>query len=610
MPFLKKYLLILLATWCCQFVFSQNTEVQAKKDSAAIYKKIEKYSKKRKWTSFMHGLIFEPLTPKKLKARRKAQTRRFKDYQGKIVRKIDIVTLDPFGYSETDTTQKPQKRLARLGNRFHLKTKRLTILNLILIKRNKPLDSLLVKESERLIRAQQYVRRVQITPVATAHPDSIDIEIRELDSWSFIPDFSASGSRTEYEIKERNFLGLGHQVEQRYVKEFSEGDDGYSAKYTVPNIMNTYVRSILTYQLDLRSNYLKSVNIERPFFSPYARWAAGVYLDQKFRTDTLPNTSNEFAWQNFKTNATDIWAGHAIRIFKGQSEDERTTRLITAARYYKLNYIESPTVAYDSIDFYATERNYLVGLGISSRQFVQDKYLFNFGIIEDVPVGKAFGVTGGMQLKNDAWRMYMGARITSGKYYQWGYLSSNLEYGTYYNNGRSEQTAVSFQLNYFTNLYETGKWKFRQFIKGHLVIGNDRKPSWGDMLTLKGNSGIQGFDSRTLYGTKKWLVTSQTQSYAPWNWIGFRINPYLSYSIGMLGDGPNGFSKSKAYSQVGVGVLISNDFLVFSTFQFSFSFYPTVPDDDHGVFKTNAFNTDDFGFMDFELGKPRTVLYE
>ncbi|WP_217703332.1 BamA/TamA family outer membrane protein [Flavobacterium agri] len=610
MRILKTYCLLLFAMCCCTSAFGQNTEKEAKKDSAAVYRKIEKYSKKRKWTSFVHGLVFEPLTPKKLKARKRAQTRRFKDYQGKIVRKIDIVTLDPFGFSEIDSTKQPEKTLSKVGNRLHLKTKRLTILNLLLIKRNKPLDSLLVKESERLIRAQRYVRRVMITPKATPYKDSVDIEIRELDSWSLIPDFSASTSKTEYELTERNFLGLGHQVEQNYQKDLRDGDDAYSVKYTIPNILNTYVKSIFSYQIDLKQNYVKSVNIERPFFSPYARWAAGMYFDQRFRQDTLPNANNEFEWQNFKSNATDLWAGHAIRIFKGESEDEKTTRLITTARYYKVHFVESPDVAHDTINFYATERNYLAGLGISSRQFVQDHYLFNYGIIEDVPVGKAFGITGGVQRKRGNEKTYLGARFTQGKYYNWGYLSANLEFGTYLRDGDSEQSAASLQANYFTPLYETGKWKFRQFIKGSLVIGNDREPSWGDMLTLKGPKGIQGFDSRTLYGTKKWLVTAQTQSYAPWNLMGFRLNPFLGYSIGMLGDGPNGFTKSKAYSQVGVGVLISNDYLVFSTFQLSFSFYPTMPDSDRGIFKTNAFSTDDFGLMDFELAKPRTVLYE
>lgn len=581
------------------------------KDSAAFYKKIEKYSKKRRFTSFVHGLIFEPLTPKTIKARHKTQTQKYKLFQGKIVRKINIVTLDPFGYSEADSTKTPQQSLANAGNRLHLKTKRLTILNLILIKRNKPLDSLLVKESERLIRAQRYVRRVIITPKAVStSKDSVDIDIRELDSWSLLPNFSTSGSKTSYQLTERNFLGLGHEVDQSYQKDLSDGHNAYSVKYTIPNIMNTYIRSIINYNINLDHEYTKSINIERPFFSPYARWAAGVYFDQQFKTDSLPNASGQWAMQNFKTNATDLWAGHSNSIFKGSGEDERTTNLITAIRYQKINYKEMPAADYDTINFYSTEHNYLIGVGISSRQFIQDRYIFNYGIIEDVPVGKIIGLTGGMQRKNGLERMYLGGRVSSGKYYKYGYFGTNLEYGTYFNHGTTEQSAVSLQANYFTNLYETGRWKFRQFIKAELVVGNNRQPSWGDMLTLEGKTGIQGFNSTTLYGTRKWLVTSQTQSYAPWNLLGFRLNPYLSYSVGMLGDSVNGFSKGKAYSQIGVGLLISNDFLVFSTFQLSLSFYPTLPDDDKGAFKTNAFSTDDFGLMDFELAKPRTVLYQ
>jgi hypothetical protein len=46
--------------------------------------------------------------------------------EGKVIRNISIVTLDPFGYSDIDTTVNP-KRAERTGNRLHLKTKKLAI---------------------------------------------------------------------------------------------------------------------------------------------------------------------------------------------------------------------------------------------------------------------------------------------------------------------------------------------------------------------------------------------------------------------------------------------------------------------------------------------------
>src|SRR5690606_10499995 len=49
--------------------------------------------------------------------------------QGKIIRNINITTLDPFGYSDSDSLKKPDKKLEALGNNLHLKTKKFTIRN-------------------------------------------------------------------------------------------------------------------------------------------------------------------------------------------------------------------------------------------------------------------------------------------------------------------------------------------------------------------------------------------------------------------------------------------------------------------------------------------------
>jgi hypothetical protein len=46
-------------------------------------------------------------------------------------------------------------------------------------------------------------------------------------------------------------------------------------------------------------------------------------------------------------------------------------------------------VEYDPIDFYSGEQLVLSGIGIT-RQFVQDRYIFRNGIIEDVPIGRIF----------------------------------------------------------------------------------------------------------------------------------------------------------------------------------------------------------------------------
>jgi len=194
-----------------------------------------------------------------------------------------------------------------------------------------------------------------------------------------------------------------------------------------------------------------------------------------------------------------------------------------------------------------------------------------------------------------------------GSYYPWGYLSSNFEFGTFFRASHFEEGVFTAGLNYFTGLTEIGKWKFRQFVKPEVTIGFNR--FYSDSLTLNDGYGLVGFRTTALQGSSRLLLTIQTQAYAPWNFIGFRFGPYFSFTMGMLGDAVTRFRKSKVYSQIGVGVLIKNENLILNSFQLSLSFYPIIPESGRNIFKINSFGTADFGFRDFEIGKPGPVVY-
>lgn len=602
----QKTVLLLLMLFSVQLTYSQNKKIE--KDSTEVYKQIHTYSKKNKFTKFMHGLIFKPTKSKKRAAIVKPIKRIAAE--DKIIRNINIITLDPFGYSDTDTTRRPGNWGERTGNRFHLKTKKLAIKDLLLFKKNTPYNLLKIQESERIIRAQKYVNRVTITEeFANAKSDSVDITIRVLDSWSTIPKISVSGSQNSVGLNERNFFGIGHQFDYKFTNRSSDGKTANNLAYTVPNIRNTFIKTKLKYNIDLDNYYEKSISFERPFYSPLTKWAAGISLDQQFRKDTLQGIDLKYATQNFKYSSHDFWVGKAVQIFKGNTVNSKTTNLIVSARFLNINYVEKPTIAYDPIDFYSNEKFIMSGIGITTRNFIQDKYIFKNGVVEDVPIGRIYGLTMGYQYKNNNWRPYLGGQVSFGSYHNWGFLSTNFEIGTFFNRSKTEQTVFSFQANYFTSLTEFGKWKLRQFIKPQVVIGINRVDSIGDELTINGQYGIQGFNS-AVYGTNKMVLTLQTQAYAPNDVWGFRMNPYFNYSIALLGQKENGSNTTKAYSKIGIGVIITNDYLVFSSFQLSLSYYPTIPFKGDDIFRTNAFETGDFGLQTFELAKPRTVLFK
>jgi len=598
--------------------FASAQETTVKKDSTLLYKKIESYSHRSKFTSMMYRMIFNPIstiskksTSVKKKVPKNLVQKPYSTFEGKIIRNIDIVTLDPFGYSATDTASAKQNIFYKTGNKIHVKTNRLAILNLLLFRKNKPFNSLTVKESERLIRSQKYVHDVSFF-VALAgtskNSDSVDIFIRELDAWSLIPNGSISNSGISIDLNDKNIMGTGDDFQSAFSQNGSNGINSYKTSYFIPNIRNTYINSKLRYESDGYKNYNRGFTIERPFFSPLAKWAAGVTFTSQFNIDSLRHLNLVYAPSHFKFRTQDYWAGKAVQILKGISEDDWYTNLILAARYLHVRYFEKPSVFYDPFHIYSSEDFYMGSIGISTRKYVQDKYIFKFGITEDVPVGAIYGLTGGYQVKNNAGRFYLGIRYSLGSYLYWGYMSSNFEFGTFLNNSHAEQGVFTGSVNYFTSLFQIGKWKFRQFVKPQMMIGI--KQFYYNNLTLNDGYGLDGFNSPVLSGSNRFLFTLQTQSYAPWNFIGFRFGPFLAYSIGMLGDEGTRFKNSKVYSQVGVGVLIKNANLVFNTFQLSISFYPLIPGLGQNIFKTNSFKTTDFGYRDFEFGKPAMVVYQ
>lgn len=601
-----RYVLILLFVLLItnDKAFAQDTIAQ--KDSTQLYENIENYSERSKFTKFMYRLFFKPVAPdvpQKRKNKRPIQ-KPYSTFQGKIIRNINIETLDPFGNSIGDTIGSSLNFLTRAGNSFHIKTRMNTVRNLLLIRKNQAFDALLATESERLVRSMSYVTDVSFfVEVAPGSPDSVDITIRELDKWSLIPGGSIADPRFTVKLKENNFLGLGHEFQNNLVWDHSIGDYVFKTKYFVPNFRNTYINSTLQYGSDEYGNFIKSIAIDRPFFSPFAKWAGGVNLSQNRNPGSIWSVNA----MSFKYNQQDYWAGNAVRIFKGSTDYERTTNFISSARFIRTRFLEKPFETIDSLQFYTNEDFYISSIGVSSRLYVKDKFIFKFGINEDVPVGKVISLTAGYQVKNEVERIYIGGRFSSGNYFSWGYLSSNVEYGTFLRASKAEQGVFSTGINYFTNLIEIGPWKLRQFVKPQLIVGIHRIDY--DSLTINDEYGLRGFNSPVLSGHSRMLLTSQTQLYAPWNFIGFHFGPYLTFSLGMLGDAEKGFRGGKVYSQIGLGVLIKNENLLLNTFQLSLSFYPVIPGKGSNVFKLNSFETADFGFRDFEIGKPATVLF-
>ncbi|MHC5202571.1 hypothetical protein [Myroides sp. LJL119] len=526
--------------------------------------------------------------------------------QGKIIRNVDITTLDPFGFSETDTLKVPTNKTEKFGNRMHLKTKKFTIRNFLLFEPGDKFDSLMIKESERLLRSQRYVRRVLIYPIATNSVDSVDVVVRELDYWTIYPNGSLSTSSMRIRLTDRNFAGLGHEFSVQYRRRIDQDKQGYYFNYYVNNIQKTFIRANILYDSDVWGNYQKYALIDRPFYSPYAKWGAGVNLTQRFRRDSLVSPDNTYSLQPVKYNNYDFWAGYSIALTKNFKEREVITNLRASLRYIQRDYVERPQAIYDTISYYSNSKSYLASLSISSINYVQDHYIFTHDKIEDVQIGKVFSITGGFNNQYNKTRSYFGAKLAMGKYTNLGYFSSNLEWGSYFVGSKSEQGAIRWDMTYFTKLLYAGKWKFRHFINPQIVLGYHRYKHMGDELNLE--PVIAGIRAWKLRGTRRIALSYQFQAYAPYNWKGFHISPYVNVEGAFLGYEKQAFLDTKLYSRLSIGIVANNDYLVFSSIAISLVYYPTMPDSQQAVFYANG-RKYDMSLPNFNYDRPQTIPY-
>ncbi len=593
-------------------------------EDSTKYKAIEEFSKKSKITSFLHRILFRQIMKETLPPVEK-ETRRLISHEGKIIRRIQITTLDPFGYSLSDTSVQPEIFPFKAGNSLHVKTKPMIIKNLLLFKENEKFDSLRVKESARLIRSQKYVRDI-FFDVLPSSRDSVDIYIRVSDVWSIVPSYLGTISELGLGITDFNFAGLGNSFNAKTIWKRPGNENITHLSYFMPNIRNSFISLNIQYLFSLNNhlpdimdfdsyfyspesynpqymfsanrNIIKSIDVVRPFYSPVTRWAGGIFVGQMMTTQSYLNIDS-IRYLSSPTNILDYWIGRSWQINKRVSPGESITSLVLSGRMVRAGNPQRSAEAINA-NLFNTHIYYFGNISISSRKYLLDRYIFNYGKIEDVPVGRIFGITIGMesQQKN---RYYLGLNAGWGSYYQFGYLSTHLSYGTFNGQGGLQQGTFTGRINYYTRLLSAGNWKLRQFIRPSFIFGSNRFLADNQPLKV----GIKGFESIESRASHIIVLSLQTQSYAPWDLAGFRFGPYIFTHLGLLGEEPpGGIKSSRFYSLLGLGVLIKNDYLMFNTFQISFSFYPFIPARGYNIFRTNAYKTSDYGFRNFEVSKP------
>ncbi|AKD02223.1 hypothetical protein POKO110462_07705 [Pontibacter korlensis] len=500
----------------------------------------------------------------------------YEQHNFKVVRRIDILTLDPFGYSINDTSRVPSNFFEKAGNSLHVRTGRGQVRNKLLFRKMEPLEPLALIESERLLRQTRYIidARIIVNEETTTN-DSVDVFVitRDIFSLGGSGSYSPSSGRGRVTLRELNFLGQGHQIEGSYRFNLNRPRPWEVAGYyTVENIGRSYISADVAY---VDKNYYKekSVFLSRDFFSLNTKYAGAVgasWIDERILLPSAPeDTAARFG--NVGYAQQDVWLGRAIKFKSYNLGYETRGRVILGARVINTNYTTIPTENFQS--------NALIlgSMGYSTRKYYKDRYIFGFGRTEDIPVGTLFSVTGGYQDGTKWDRRYFGTSLAFARYgTNFGYLYSRVGYGSFLRDDRWEQGVLDVEAMYFTKLAEWGNWKLRHYLLGRSTLGINRYPE--ELLSINNESGVRGFRSDLVRGTRRASFNYEANLYTPLSLLGFRLATFLYADLAWLSTGNQSSPfKEKPYRSYGIGFRLRNEFLSFSTIQVTLGYYPQLP---------------------------------
>lgn len=400
----------------------------------------------------------------------------------------------------------------RWANYLHINTKEYVVRNLLTFDENTPVTQKDLEESQRLLRAESYIRDAKIyfaekDPQADAEPNQESVIVETWDNWSLVPtaSFSSSGGANRYSfgVKEDNLFGTGIRTRLKYQSD--EARTGYKFAFEAPiSIIEHGIVAAEFY--DNSDGQAKHAYISKPFYALNTQTMYSVELLDDKRIETIRQNGKEVDEFAHTVDYLNLQYGWLInkdnrqlsRVFTGFTQDRHefaNLMLYPNAPLPQDRDFMYPWVAYEYIqdDFQVLNNVHLIS----------NKEDFNLGwhhylqfgletkdISDNKPVGYHFKWQSNVGYKRaeQLWLFEMGGSSTLGTIQPDNYkVDVNVEY--------------FYQVN--------PKWTI--YGKAWASMANN---TYLDLSKGLGDeTGVRGYPNEYQQGEQQWLVTAEIRNY-------------------------------------------------------------------------------------------------
>jgi hypothetical protein len=537
-------------------------------------------------------------------------------YEGKPIRSITTRQLG-FEMSIADTSNDFIYFGTQVLNRVHIKSKEYTIRRNLYIKEGMRMNAYLIADNERFLRTIGYIQDSRIiVNKRTSTSDSVDLIVITKDLFSFIPSIGGiSPFRQRIGMSDNNIMGTGQNASFVVLHDNSRDPSvGIQTGYGYNNIMGSFINTSVGYSriaqniYDHREdeeNYMLS--FDRPLVSQYKRMAGGFTIGAARSLNIYPNDYYGIGYYRYQYGLIDGWMGYNIGAKKYLTDQKMHIKKFIAVRYFNTHFYETPSQVNESVfdQRFNSNQGFLVGLTLFRQYYYKTKYIYGFGVTEDVPTGFNVSFNAGWYKQLDLSRPYFG--VDAYRYFvtaRRGIGCLFLRTGGFLGQSQLQDVGLLMGASFYSRIINVSATKMRQYFR--ISYGDILNRIALDPLRIDNTLGLRSFNSDFASGNSRLALRSESEFFLQQKYFGFKLAPFLTGDLIFLNDNKSTTDQSGTFYGVGGGLRTRNENLVLGTIEFRCIVYPRKVLGDNTIKLNLAVNLK-FRYNNSYVNKPNII---
>ena len=533
-------------------------------------------------------------------------------FSGKVINQILIKKLPPFGASVKDTVINQNLiKIAKIGNSTHVLTRNSVIRKNLFFEVGDRVNPIEIQNNARLLRQLRFFVDAKIL-VKDDPKDSNGVIIlvitQDIFSLELTGSFSNLG-KWSIGFAEKNMFGLAHSFSNKLLyNNRHKSKYGYQGTYRINNISGSFINSLVEYTNKYDEEKIV-LGFDRPFISPELEYIGSAQIGYHYLNQNIFSFNPLFDSLRFSYYQQKIWAGRAFKLKPNIRQNN--IQLITSLGIKNRSYKSRPeATSKDTLHYFHNYTRVLSRVYFVKQNYSKNTLIYGFGRTEDIPYGYGFGLTVGKENGEFYNRIYTAFDIKTAFYSNSaGFLGFYFGVGGFWDKNIFEQGILKTSMNLFTKFTRISrKLGLRNFLDLNYTLGINRFPN----EKISSPDFIEAPISSNVYGTKRLDMSWETVLFTNRSYLSFNFAFFGFINAGMIGDHHDTFKKSNHFLGYGIGIRFANERLLFSTFQFSFGYYPVLPKNFssrnfvYGLQNSSRVNTSDY----FRNEAPEIIKFE